>query len=98
MEKSRIKIGPNAKLGNDSPNKLNTLMVRSSQRFFLRAERTPAGMDSNNATNKAEAVSSNVYQLSEEELADIEDGLREIERGEVASDAEVKGLFSRLRR
>jgi predicted transcriptional regulator len=45
-----------------------------------------------------EAASSEVYQLSDEELADIEEGLREIERGEVASDAEVAALFSRLRR
>ena len=45
-----------------------------------------------------EAQSTEVYQLSEEELADIEEGLREIERGEVASDEEVAAMLSRARR
>jgi len=39
-----------------------------------------------------------VYQLSKEELADIDESLREIERGEVATDQEVAALFSRIRR
>ena len=33
-----------------------------------------------------------------EELADVEEGLREIERGEVATDEEVAALFDRMRR
>ena len=41
--------------------------------------------------------STGVYQLSEEELADIEEGLKEIERGEVATDEEVAVLFNRAR-
>ena len=45
-----------------------------------------------------EAQSTEVYQLSEEELTDIEEGLREIERGEVASDEEVVAMLSRARR
>jgi predicted transcriptional regulator len=44
-----------------------------------------------------EAAGSGAYQLSEEELADIEEGLREIERGEVATDEEVAALFNRAR-
>jgi predicted transcriptional regulator len=44
-----------------------------------------------------EKRSTGVYQLSEEELADIEEGLKEIERGEVASDEEVAALFNRYR-
>ena len=44
-----------------------------------------------------EAQSTGVYQLSPEELADIEEGLREIERGEVASDEEVAAMFARAR-
>ena len=42
-----------------------------------------------------EAQGAEVYQLSPEELADIEEGLREIERGEVASDEEVAAMFAR---
>jgi predicted transcriptional regulator len=45
-----------------------------------------------------EAAGTEVYELSEEELADIEEGLREIERGEVATEQEVSALFSRIRR
>jgi len=45
-----------------------------------------------------EAQDTGPYELSEEELADIEEGLREIERGEVASDQEVAALFKRIRR
>jgi predicted transcriptional regulator len=45
-----------------------------------------------------EAQGTEVYQLSEDELADIEDGLKEIERGEVATDEEVAALFNRARR
>ncbi len=36
-----------------------------------------------------------VYQLSPEEVADIEDAIDEMERGEVASDAEVAAVFKR---
>jgi predicted transcriptional regulator len=39
-----------------------------------------------------------VYQLNDEELADIREGLAEIERGEVASDEEVQQAFDALRR
>jgi predicted transcriptional regulator len=38
-----------------------------------------------------------VYELDEEELADIREGLAEIERGEGASDEEVEAVFNRLR-
>ena len=39
-----------------------------------------------------------VYRLDDEERADILEGLAEIERGEVASDEEVKAVFDSLRR
>jgi predicted transcriptional regulator len=39
-----------------------------------------------------------VYELDDEELADICEGLAELERGEVASDDEVKATFDALRR
>ena len=45
-----------------------------------------------------EEASTEVYELSEEELADIEEGLREVERGEVATEEEVAALFARIRR
>lgn len=38
-----------------------------------------------------------VYVLSDEERADIQEALAEIERGEVASDEEVEALFARYR-
>ena len=44
-----------------------------------------------------EAEATGVYQLSPEELADVEEGLREIERGEVASDEQVAATFARAR-
>ena len=42
--------------------------------------------------------SAGVYHLDEEELADIEEAEREAERGEFATDGEVKALFDRYRR
>ena len=44
-----------------------------------------------------EAEVGGVYQLSPEELADIEEGLAEIRRGEFATDEEVAALFNRYR-
>ena len=44
-----------------------------------------------------EAQSIEVYQLSEEELAEIEEGMAEVRRGEFASDEEVAALFNRYR-
>jgi predicted transcriptional regulator len=44
-----------------------------------------------------EAETAGTYQLSPEELADVEEGLREIERGEVASDEQVATMFARAR-
>jgi predicted transcriptional regulator len=44
-----------------------------------------------------EAEGTGVYQLSSEELADIEEGLQEIERGEVATDEQVAAMFGRAR-
>ena len=38
------------------------------------------------------------YRLSEEELADMEDALAEVARGEVASDEEVTAVFNRDRK
>lgn len=45
-----------------------------------------------------EEAGTEVYQLSDDELADVEEGLKEIERGEVATEEEVAALFSRIRR
>jgi predicted transcriptional regulator len=39
-----------------------------------------------------------VYQLDADELADISEGLAEIERGDVASDEEVQATFDELGR
>jgi hypothetical protein len=41
---------------------------------------------------------SGVYRLDDEERADIREGLAEIERGEVASDDDVRATFDDLRR
>jgi len=39
-----------------------------------------------------------VYRLDDEERVDIREGVAEIERGEVASDEEVRAIFDDLRR
>ncbi len=56
MAKNRIRIGPRAKLGNESPQRLTKLSTRSSQRLRRLAERTPAGIESSNATASAAKV------------------------------------------
>jgi len=45
-----------------------------------------------------EAQDATPYRLSDEERADIEAALQEIERDEVASEAEVAAVFARDRR
>jgi hypothetical protein len=40
----------------------------------------------------------NIYILSPEERADIEEGIAELDRGEVASDDEVAATFARFRK
>jgi hypothetical protein len=45
-----------------------------------------------------ETLGTAVYELSDEEDADIEAALAEVARGEVASDEEVPALFNRFRR
>src|SRR5258708_19717448 len=53
MAKNRIRIGPSAKFGNDSPNKLTTLSNLSSHFPGRFAERTPAGVEIKIATGTA---------------------------------------------
>ena len=47
---------------------------------------------------RMEEAGTDIYELSPDELADIEEGLKEIERGDVATEEEVAALFSRIRR
>ena len=42
-----------------------------------------------------EAEMAGVYQLSPEELADIEEGMAEIRRGEFASDEQVRAVWTK---
>lgn len=44
-----------------------------------------------------ERLGPGVYMLSDEERADLEEGIAEAERGEFASDEEVAALFNRYR-
>lgn len=44
-----------------------------------------------------EAAETSVYQLTDEEAADIDEALQEMERGEVASEEEVRAVFNRFR-
>jgi hypothetical protein len=44
-----------------------------------------------------EAEGTTPYELSEEERIDLEEGLREVERGEIATDEEVQAFFARFR-
>ena len=43
------------------------------------------------------ARSDAVYALSDEERADLEEAVAEVDRGELASDADVKAIFSRYK-
>jgi predicted transcriptional regulator len=45
-----------------------------------------------------EGQDANLYRLSEEERADIDQALEEMARGEVASDEEVAAVFNRFQR
>jgi predicted transcriptional regulator len=45
-----------------------------------------------------EAQDSDLYRLSEEERADIDQALEELARGEVATDEEVAAVFNIFRR
>jgi hypothetical protein len=47
---------------------------------------------------RMEANGTGVYHLSEEERADIQEALEEIDRGEVASDQDVAAVFDKYRR
>jgi predicted transcriptional regulator len=53
--------------------------------------------DAANVLLAMEAEGTAPYELSEEERIDIEEGLREVERGEIASDEEVQAFFARFR-
>ena len=44
-----------------------------------------------------EAANEQVEELTDEDWADLEQGLAEADRGEFASDEEVKGVFDRYR-
>ena len=45
-----------------------------------------------------DAIGTGAYELSDDERADLLEALAEIERGEVASDAEVASFFASLRK
>ena len=45
-----------------------------------------------------EAGAASVYELSPEELADIEEGMADVRRGEFATDDEVAAMFAPFRR
>lgn len=54
--------------------------------------------DAANVLLAMEAGGTMPYALSEDELRDIEQGLREADRGEFATDEDVAAVLSRLRR
>lgn len=54
--------------------------------------------DAANMLLAMEAEGTTPYELSEEELRDLEEGLREADRGEFATDEEVAAVFARFRR
>ena len=45
-----------------------------------------------------EAEGTTPYELSEEERLDLDEALREVERGEIATDEEVDAFFARFRK
>ena len=64
IAKNNMRIGPRAKLGNESPNRLTKLNRRSSQEFLRNAERTPAGIESAMATSRDAMVSRKIGRAS----------------------------------
>lgn len=54
--------------------------------------------DAANMLLAMEAEGTEPYELSEEERLDLEEGLREADRGEFATEEEVAAVFARFRR
>src|SRR5215470_1736983 len=61
IENIRIRIGPSAKFGKDSPKRLTTLKTLSSHLPRRCAERTPAGIEITRATINDATVNCKVY-------------------------------------
>ena len=57
MAKIKMRIGPSAKFGNDSPSSETKLSTRSSHRLRRSADRTPAGIDRARARPSARQAS-----------------------------------------
>ena len=74
-------------------------MTKTLKEVMLRAETWPKERHEEAARLllEMEARDATIYQLSDEEAADIDEALKEVERGEVASEEEVKAVFNRLR-
>ena len=76
-----------------------TRMIRALEELMHRAETWPKEQQEEavRLLLAVEARATSVYQLSEEEAADIEEALQEMERGEVGTEEEVKAVFDRFR-
>ena len=61
IEKIKIRIGPSAKFGNDSPPSDTIPSTRSCQRPRCSADHTPAGTEIPTPISSAASVSANVY-------------------------------------
>jgi hypothetical protein len=74
-------------------------MIKTLQDVLRRVEAWPRERQEEAARVllELEAGEEPVYQFTDEEAADIDEALREIERGEVASEEEVKAVFNRYR-
>ena len=74
-------------------------MTKTLKEVMRRAETWPKERQEEAARLllEMEARDATIYQLSDEEAADIDEALKEVERGEVASEEEVKAVFNRLR-
>ena len=76
-----------------------TAMIKTLQEVLRRVEAWPRERQEEAARVllKLEASEDPVYQLTDEEAADIDEALRELERGDVASEKDVKAVFNRFR-
>ena len=74
-------------------------MIKVLEKMIARIETWPKERqeDAVRILETMEAIGSSVYELSDEERADLTEALDEVRRGEVASDAHMAEFFNRHR-
>ena len=74
-------------------------MIKVLEKMIARIETWPKERqeDAARILETMEAIGSSVYELSDEERADLSEALEEVRRGEIASDTQVADFFNRHR-